>query len=111
MGENTYHLHYPPNVPVANYWSVVVYDADTRGLLNNGEPFPSIASNQKFTANKDGSADVYFGPKAPKAKNANWIKTVPGRGYLLGVRLYSPTKAFFDQTWKPDNIEKVGDSK
>ena len=111
MGENAYRVHFPPNIPAANYWSIVVYDADTRGLLNNGEPFPSIASNQKFTANKDGSADVYFGPKAPKAKNANWIKTVPGRGYLLGVRLYSPTKAFFDQTWKPDNIEKVGDSK
>ncbi len=108
MGENTYRLHLPPNVPAANYWSAVLYDADTRALLDNGEPFPSIASNQKFTSNDDGSADIYFGPKAPKDKNANWLKTVPGRGWFLGFRLYSPTQAFFDKTWKPDNIEKAG---
>ena len=107
MGEKSYHVHLPPNVPAGNYWSVVLYDADTRALLNNGEPFPSIASNQKFTSNKDGSVDVYFGPDASKDKNANWIKTVPGKGYFIGIRLYSPTQAFFDQTWKPDNIEKV----
>jgi hypothetical protein len=107
MGENTYHLRLPANVPAANYWSVVLYDADTRALLNNGEPFPSIASNQKVTVNNDGSVDMYFGPTAPKDKNANWIKTVPGRGYFAGMRLYGPTQVFFDKAWRPDDIEKV----
>ena len=106
-GKNTYRIHMPPNVPAANYWSVVLYDADTRALLNNGEPFPSIASNQKVTYNEDGSADVYLGPNQPEDKDANWIKTVPGRGYFAGIRLYSPTEAFFEQTWRPDNIENV----
>ena len=110
-GENTYRVHLPANVPAANYWSVVLYDADTRGLLDNGEPFPSVASNQQMTLNQDGSADVYFGPESPNATNANWIKTVPGRGFFAAIRLYSPTQAFFDQTWKPDNIEKLGDPK
>jgi len=108
-GKGTYHLHMPPNVPAANYWSVVLYDADTRGLLNNGQPFPSVASNQKMTVNKDDSVDMVFGPQAPKDPNANWIKTVAGRGYFLGVRFYSPTQAFFDQTWRPDDIKKIGD--
>ena len=107
MGEHTYRIHLPPKVPAANYWSVVLYDADTRGLLNNGEQFPSVASNQKVSYNADGSADVYLGPKAPKIKDANWIKTVPGKGYIAGMRLYSPTKAYFEKTWKPDDIEKV----
>ncbi len=110
-GENTYRVHFPPNVPAANYWSVVLYDADTRALLDNGEPFPSIASNTNLRPNADGSADIYFGPEAPKDKNANWIKTVSGRGWFAGVRFYSPTQAFFDQTWKPDNIERTGDKK
>ena len=61
-------------------------------------PFPSIASNSNLKSNKDGSADIYFGPRAPKDENANWIKAVPGRGYFLGVRFYSPTQGFFDQT-------------
>ena len=66
--------------------------ADTRALLNNGEPFPSVASNQTMTYNPDGTADVYFGPQAPAGTSANGIKTVPGRGYFIGMRLYSPTQ-------------------
>jgi hypothetical protein len=26
---------------------------------------------------------------------------------LAGARLYAPTRAFFDKTWKPDDIVKV----
>ena len=106
-GGTSYRLHVPANVPVANYWSVVLYDADTRSMLDNGQPFPSIASNSNLTLNPDGSSDIWFGPTAPKAANANWIKTVPGRGYFAGVRLYGPTQAFFDKQWKPDDIVKV----
>ena len=111
MGEHTYRIHLPPDVPVANYWSIVLYDADTRALMDNGQPFPSVASNQKVTYNKDGSADVYLGPTPPKNKDANWIKTVPGRGYFAGIRLYSPTQAYFDQVWRPDNVQKIEDMK
>ena len=50
---------------------------------------------------------MVFGPNAPKDKDANWIKTVPGKGWFAGVRFYSPTKAFFDQSWKPGNMEKA----
>jgi hypothetical protein len=106
-GGTSYHLHVPANVPAANYWSVVLYDADTRSLLDNGQPFPSIASNSNLKPNADGSSDLYFGPTAPQASNANWIKTVPGRGYFAGVRLYGPTQAFFNKQWKPDDIVKV----
>jgi hypothetical protein len=110
IGDSSYQLHFPPNAPAANYWSVVLYDADTRGLLNNGEPFPSLASNQEMQLNDDGSVDMYFGPTPPRNNSANWIKTVPGRGYMVAVRFYSPTEAFFDQSWKPGNIEKAGDN-
>jgi len=106
-GSKNYRVHVPANVPAANYWSFVAYDADTRSLLDNGEPFPSIASNSNLKPNADGSADIYFGPTAPKVANANWIKTVPGRGWCGGFRLYSPTQAFFDKTWKPGDVEKV----
>lgn len=106
-GSKAYRVHIPANVPAANYWSYVLYDSETRSLLDNGEPFPSIASNTGVRLNEDGSADVYFGPSPPKDGNPNWIKTVPGRGYVGGLRLYSPTQPFFDKSWKPGNIEKV----
>ena len=76
-------------------------------MLDNGQPFPSIVSNSNLKSNADGSADIYFGPTPPKAANANWITTVPGRGFFAGIRLYAPTQAYFDKAWKPDDIKKV----
>ena len=60
-----------------------------------------------FTVSAGSSADIYFGPTAPTTAGANWIRTVPGRGYFVGVRLYFPTQAHFDRVWKPGDIEKV----
>jgi hypothetical protein len=42
----------------------------------------------------------------PNSSGKNWLKTVPGKGYFVGLRLYGPTKAFFDKTWKPGDITK-----
>jgi hypothetical protein len=106
-GGKNYHLHLPPNVPVKLFWSVVVYDALSRSELQNGEPFPSVSQYTGPVANADGSVDVYFGPQAPKGKEKNWIKTIAGKGWFLYLRFYSPTEAFFDQTWKPDDIVEV----
>ena len=106
MGNNTYHIHVPANVPVENYWSFVIYDAETRSLLDNGQLFPSVASNDNLKLNPDGSADLYFGPGRPNGA-LNWIRTVSGRGWFGGFRFYSPTQAYFDKKWKPGDIEKV----
>jgi hypothetical protein len=51
--------------------------------------------------------DLYFGPKAPAGKEANWIQTVSGKGWFCVLRLYSPTEAWFDKTWRPGEIELV----
>ncbi|WP_346015807.1 DUF1214 domain-containing protein [Paraburkholderia sp. PGU19] len=51
--------------------------------------------------------DIYFGPKAPAGKEANWVQTVPDKGYLMILRLYSPKGAFFNQTWRPDDLERI----
>ena len=44
-GSNLYHLNIPANVPAENFWSIVVYDAETRSMINNGlQPLPGIRS-------------------------------------------------------------------
>jgi hypothetical protein len=106
-GAKNYRFHLPPNVPVRLFWSVVVYDALSRSELQNGEKFPSVSQYTGPVANADGSVDIYFGPQAPKGKQKNWIKTVPGKGWFLYLRFYSPTEAFFNQTWKPDDIVEM----
>jgi hypothetical protein len=32
---------------------------------------------------------------------------VPGEGFFVILRLYGPTKTFFDKSWKPSDIELV----
>ena len=36
----------------------------------------------------------------PKGKEANWIQTVPGKGWFTILRLYSPMEAYFDKSWQ-----------
>jgi hypothetical protein len=107
-GEASYKLHLPPNVPAANFWSVTLYDAENASGLQNGQPFPSIGSLDNLKYNDDKSVDLYFGPKLPDgAPKSNYLRTVPGKGWFTLLRLYSPKKAFFDQTWRPGDFEKI----
>ena len=98
-GAKNYRLHVPPDIPIKNFWSVVVYDALSRSELQNGQPFPSVSGYTDPAINADGSVDIAFGPEQP-ADTQNWIATVPGRGWFPIFRFYSPTEAYFDKTWK-----------
>jgi len=84
----------------------VVYDNQTRSMLQTDAKFPSISSQQADTlVNPDGSVDVYFGPKAPAGKKVNWVQTVPGKGWNVLLRLYGPLEPWFDKTWRPGEFE------
>ena len=39
----------------------------------------------------------------------NWIQTVAGKGWFAALRLYGPLDAWFDQTWRPGDIELTDD--
>jgi hypothetical protein len=100
-GSRTYCVHLPPDVPAKDFWSFVVYDNQTRSMLQTDQQFPSISSARGAEQNPDGSYDVYFGPQAPASGSANWIQTVPGRGWNMLFRLYGPLESWFDKTWLP----------
>jgi len=105
-GEKNYKLNIPSDVPAKDFWSVVVYDPQTRSQLQTGQPFPSLNNKKSnFLENDDGSVDLFFGPSAPEGKESNWIQTVPGKGWFLILRLYSPLEPWFDKTWRPGDIE------
>jgi hypothetical protein len=106
-GGQNYHLRLPAGIPARDFWSVTVYDSETRSLLQNGQPKPSLSTYDQPTVNTDGSVDIFFGPQPPEGKEKNWIKTLPGRGWFTYIRLYGPLAPFFDQTWKPDDIIRI----
>ncbi|MGV3633851.1 MAG: DUF1254 domain-containing protein [Pseudorhodoplanes sp.] len=105
-GGKNYKLRLPPNIPVKNFWSVIVYDNQTRSMLQTNQRYPSVTSqNNKLKLSVDGSVDVYFGPTAPAGQEENWVQTVPGASWNILLRLYGPLQAFFDKTWRPGDIE------
>ena len=84
----------------------MVYDRQTRSMLQNDQPFPSLGSQSgTVEQNTDGSTDIYFGPEAPEGKEHNWIQTIPGKGWFPILRLYSPLQPFFDKSWRPSELE------
>lgn len=108
VGDRSYRLHLPPNPPARLFWSVTIYNPMNGTMIDNGQPFPSINSMSPIAANSDGSYDIYFGPELTEGRPAsNWIKTNSGQGYLVSLRLYGPTEAFFDLSWIPDDIVKL----
>jgi len=81
-GSKTYKIHLPPNIPAKDFWSFVVYDNQTRSMLQTDQQFPSIGSQKEgVVVNADTSVDVWFGSTAPKGHEANWVQTVPGKGW------------------------------
>ncbi|MGW5239144.1 DUF1254 domain-containing protein [Monashia sp. NPDC004114] len=107
-GSHTYRLTLPPNPPAKNFWSVDVYDTQTRSLLQTENPYPSVMSLSGTVASEDdGSVHLWFGPEAPEGREANWIQTVPGKSWFPMLRLYGPLEPWFDKTWRPSELERV----
>jgi hypothetical protein len=107
-GAKNYRMNVPANPPAKDFWSVVLYDPQTRSELQTPQPYPSKNNKRdKLIANADGSVDLYFGPQPPAGKEANWTQTVPGKGWFTIFRVYGPLEAGHDKKWRPGEIELV----
>jgi hypothetical protein len=111
-GAKTYRMTLLPNIPEAKFWSFTLYDNQTRSMLETPQRYPRAGSqiypSPAAEPNADGSTTVYFGPTKPAGfKDGNWIQTVPGKGFNVILRLYSPLEPFFTKAWRPSEVEVV----
>lgn len=112
-GGRTYKLTVPYPVPAALFWSVTVYDPQTRSEIDSGQGKAALRSLFELRpeierlGKQNGTIDLYFGPKAPSGKEGQWIRTVPGKGWFTYFRIYGPQQASFDGSWRPGDFEEV----
>jgi hypothetical protein len=112
-GAKTYRVTLPKDIPAAAFWSFTLYDNQTRSMLQTPQQYPRAGSqtypSPAAVASADGSTTVYFGPERPEGvEQGNWIQTDPDKGWFTILRLYSPLPDFFDKSWRPSEIEVVG---
>jgi hypothetical protein len=106
-GANSYKLHVPPNPPAKLFWSVTLYDVDTRSLIVNEQKIADRSSRMDLKKNADGSVDIYCGPTAPAGFHSNSIPTVAGKSWFAYFRLYEPTETYFDKSWPLGDFERI----
>ncbi|MEC5385686.1 DUF1254 domain-containing protein [Uliginosibacterium sp. H3] len=107
-GGKTYKLSVPQPVPQKLFWSVTVYDAETRSMIQTSQDKAALRSLVELKdVPTSAPTELYFGPKAPAGKEGQWIKTNPGKGWFAYFRLYGPTGPAFDGSWKPADFELV----
>jgi hypothetical protein len=109
-GAKTYKVTLSKGIPAAAFWSLTLYDNQTRSMLQTAQKYPRAGSQSypspAAEAAEDGSTTIYFGPAQPKgAKRGNWIQTDPKKGWFTILRLYSPLPSFFDKSWRPSEVE------
>ncbi len=111
-GGKTYRLTLPKGIPYHNFWSLTLYDNQTRSMLATPQNHPRAGSQSypspAAEANADGSTTVHIGPQQPPGvKRGNWIQTLPGKGWFAILRLYGPLEPFFTKAWRPGEFEEV----
>jgi hypothetical protein len=106
-GGNSYRLRVPPDPPIKLFWSVTLYDVDTRALIVNDQGIVDRSSQMDLRNNDDGSVDIYAGPSAPAGFERNWIPTVSGKNWFAYFRFYRPTEGYFDRSWPLPDFERI----
>ena len=108
-GSNTYRLHLPQNPPAGLFSAVTAYNITDGTMPETDQAFPSTNSYYDIPQNEDGSVDIWFGPEQPDGvADTAFVQTLPGRPFVVPLRLYGAEDAFYDHTWKPDDFVRVG---
>lgn len=95
-------------VPAKQWWSVAIYDIETRCFLDTSYDKVELGSRSGLAMNPDGSSDIYVAPRPPEGTpESNWIPSRPERAWFTYFRLYAPLQPYFDASWKLPDIKAV----
>ena len=106
-GSLSYRLRVPPHPPAKTFWSLTIYDADQRILMQSGRSAAQRSSRESLRYHFDGSVTLYVGPKAPRGWEHNWIATVPSAPWFAYFRLFAPLAEYFARRFALPDFECI----
>lgn len=106
-GSHRYRLTVPLPVPATLFWSVTVYDAETRSQIQTAQGTAALRSRVELKEASGNAVVLHFGPDAPDEDRARWIQTIPARGWFAYFRIYGPTQGAFDGSWRPGDFDRL----
>lgn len=83
------------------------YDLETGAFIPEMKRDGIASSTKGLKTNRDGSVDLFFGPKTPKGKESNYVPTAEGKKYFLLFRFYGPEPAVYEKSWKLNDFELI----
>ena len=107
-GKSNYRFRVQAKVPARDFWSVIAYSKETKAFIYSDAEIVGLSSYDRddMTLNDDGSVDIYFGETAPEGLESNWIPTA-GEDFFLLFRFYGPEEAFFNKSFKLNELERI----
>ncbi|MBV1689221.1 DUF1254 domain-containing protein [Novosphingobium sp. G106] len=106
-GSKTYRLRVPLPVPAHLFWSITLYDPETRSEIVTTQGKAALRSLFELKGIGGDSVDIYFAPNTPAGHEERWLQTLPGKGWFVYFRIYGPEGPAFQGSWKPGDLELV----
>ena len=71
----------PAGIPAKTFWSIDIYDTQTRALLQTDNPWPSINSfaSSDLHTEDNGDTVIHFGPTKPEARESTGSRPSQGK--------------------------------
>lgn len=105
-GKNSYRVHFSSVPEVDAFWSLTVYDAESKLLIKNEIGRYKVSSTTPgLKYGSDGSLDIYLSSERPE-DISNWLPVPEGRFYLL-LRCYQPSEDVLDGTYRMPSVERL----
>ncbi|HEX4305890.1 MAG TPA: DUF1214 domain-containing protein [Solirubrobacterales bacterium] len=105
-GGRNYRLSVPTPVPGKLFWSLTIYDAETRSQVQTDQGKAALRSlfELREVGESAGTVDLFVGPDSSEGAQHRWIETTPGRGWFTYLRIYGPEAPAFDGSWKLEDF-------
>ena len=107
-GGASYKLHFPPDVPAANFWSVTLYDLQNGFFIPNDRKKYSVGENAGMKLDENGGIEIHVAAEKPQGvPEENWLPINRKDEVMdLLLRIYVPDLEKM-KTWKAPKAEKL----